>query len=73
MLAAGPADVTSNLVVMPLPVQPSSCNVAVQMLTVMHAISGQHQEHMHSTCVCRHKLACMAMSDSATENKDVLA
>ncbi len=40
MLAAGPADVTSNLVVMPLPVQPSSCNVAVQMLTVMHAISG---------------------------------
>ena len=51
MLAAGPADVTSNLVVMPLPVQPSSCNVAVQMLTVMHAISGQHQEHMHSTCV----------------------
>ncbi len=40
MLAAGPADVTSKLIVMPLPMQPSSCNVAVQMLTVIHAISG---------------------------------
>ncbi len=31
---------TSSLVVLSLPMQPSSCSVAIQMLVVMHDISG---------------------------------
>ncbi len=40
VLSAGSAYVTSSLVVLSLPMQPSLCSVAIQMLVVMHDISG---------------------------------